>query len=66
MKFLKLAKVGVDKYESNHTGDGQMDGQTRTKIRTREIYKLVRSNAVTRGVTERCTLMTQVSWNVEH
>ena len=57
---------GLDKYESNHTGGGQMDGQTRMEVRTGDIYKLVRSNAVTRGVTERCTLMTQVSWNVGH
>ena len=24
----------VDKYESNHTGDGQTDGQTRTEVCT--------------------------------
>ena len=51
---------GLDKYESNHTGDRQTDGQTITKIRTGKIYKSVRSNVITHGVTERRTLMTQV------
>ena len=32
---------GLDKYESNHTGDGQTDGKTRTEVRTGNIYELV-------------------------
>ena len=39
-KFLSMVISfrGLDKYESNHTGDGQTDGQTRTKVRTGNIY----------------------------
>ena len=33
---------GLDKYESNHTGDGQKDGQTRMEVRMGNIYKFVR------------------------
>ena len=51
----------LDKYESNHTGDGKTDGQTRTEVCTGKIYKLVRSNVMTPGVTERRTLMKQAS-----
>ena len=58
--------AGVDKYESNHTSDGQTDGQPRTEVRTVKTYEFVRSNVVTRGVTERQTLMTRVSYNVGH
>ena len=50
---------GVDKYESNNTGDGQTDGPTIMQVNTGNIYKFIRSNIVTRGVTERQTLMTQ-------
>ena len=50
----------LDKYESNHTGDGQTDGQTRTGVCTGKIYKILRSNVVTCGVTELRTLMTGV------
>ena len=50
----------IDKYESNHTGDGQMDSQTRIEVRTGKIYEFVRSNIVTHGDTERRTLMTRV------
>ena len=58
--FLYAKKMHfVDKYESNHTGDGQTDGQTRTD-------EFVRSNVMTPGVTERKTLMTRVSQNVGH
>ena len=57
---------GLDKYESNHTGDGQTDGQTRTEVRMGKIYEFVQSNVMTCGVTERQTLMTQVSRNVGH
>ena len=57
---------GLDKYESNHTSDGQTDGQPRTEVRTGKIYEFVRSNVVTRGVTERQTIMTRVSHNVGH
>ena len=44
-----------DKYESNHTGDGQTDGQTRTELRTStgKLYEFVRSTVMTFGVTER-------------
>ena len=55
-----------DKYESNHTGDGQTDGQTRTEVRTGKIYEFIRSNVITPGLTERRTLMTRVSHNVGH
>ena len=55
---------GLNKYESNHTGDGKADGQKRTEVRTGNIYEFLRSNVVTRGVTERQTLITQVSRNV--
>ena len=34
---------GLDKYQSNHTGDGQTDGETRTEVRTGKIYEFVRS-----------------------
>ena len=54
----------LDKYESNNTGDGQTDGQKRTELRTENIYESVRSNVMTPGVTEYCTLMTRVSRNV--
>ena len=53
--------MGLDKYDSNHIGDGQTDGQTRMEVRTGKIYKFVRPNVVTRGVKERQTLMTRVS-----
>ena len=43
---------GLDKYESNNTGDVQTDGQTRTEVCTGKIYKFVRSNDVNRGSTE--------------
>ena len=38
---------GLDKYESNHTSDGQIDRQTRTKVRTGKIYEFVQLNVVT-------------------
>ena len=57
---------GLDKYDSNHTGDGQKDGQRRTDVRTGKIYEFIRSNVMTPGVTERRSLMTQVSRNVGH
>ena len=34
---------GLDKYESNNTGDGQTDGETRMEVRTVNIYEFVRS-----------------------
>ena len=55
---------GLDKYESNHTGDGQTDGKTRTEVCTGKIYEFVRLNVTTTGVTDCWTLMTRVSWNV--
>ena len=57
---------GLDKYQSNRTGDGQMDGQTRTEVRTGKIYELIRSNVMTPGIKERRALMTRVSHNVGH
>ena len=57
---------GLDKYESNHTGDVQTYRQTRTEVRTGNIYEFIQSNVMTPGVTERRTLMTQVSRNVRH
>ena len=51
---------GLDKCASDHTGNGQTDDQTRMEVRTVNIYKCVRSNAVTRGVTERRTYMSWV------
>ena len=57
---------GLDKYESNHTGDGQTDGQARTVIRTGKIYEFIRSNVMTPRVTESRTLMTRLSQNVGH
>ena len=51
---------GLEKYESNHTDDGKTDNQTRMEVRTRKIYKFIRSDVGTRGVRERRTLMTRV------
>ena len=51
---------GLEKVEINRTGDGQMDEQTRMEVRTVNIYEFVQSNFVTRGITERRTLMTRV------
>ena len=56
----------LDKYESNHTDDGQTDRKTRTEVSTRNIYEFVRSNAMACGVTKRQTLMTRVSRKVGH
>ena len=50
----------INKYESNHTGDGQTDGQTITEVRTGKINEFVRSNVGSRGVTERLIFMTRV------
>ena len=50
----------LDKYESNHTGDGQTYRKTIIDVLTRKIYKSVRSNVVTRGVTKIRTLTTGV------
>ena len=47
---------GLDKYESDHTGNGQTDGQTITEVRTGKIYEFVRLNVVNRGVTKLRTL----------
>ena len=41
---------GLNKYKINHTGDGQTDGQTRTEVRTINIYEFIRSNGMTPGV----------------
>ena len=51
---------GLDKYESNNTGDVQTDGQTRTEVCTGKIYKFVQLNVMTCGVTEHHKFMTQV------
>ena len=56
----------LDRYESNHTGDEQRRGQTRTEVSTKKIYKFIQSNVVTCGIIERHTLITQVSRNVGH
>ena len=55
-----------DKYEINHTCDRQMERQTIPEVHTGKIYKFVRSDVVTRGVTERRILMTPVSKNVRN
>ena len=55
-----LVQGYLDKYESNHSGDGQTDGRTRTEGRTGNIYEFLRSNVVTHGVMENWTLMTGV------
>ena len=57
---------GLDRYESNHTGDGKTDRQTRMGGHMVKIYKFVQLNVVTYGVTERWTLMTWVSRNFVH
>ena len=41
----------IDKYESNHTGDGQTEGQTITEVCTGNLYEFVWSNVITPGVT---------------
>ena len=51
---------GLDKYEINHTGDGQKYGRTRTEVRTVNIYEFVRLNVVYCGITKRRTLMERV------
>ena len=56
----------LDKYDSNHTDDVETDRKTRTEVCIGKIYEFVRSNFVTPGVTERQTLMAQVSRNVGH
>ena len=58
--MVRLFIRTVNKYESNHTGDGQTNGQTRTEVRTGKIFEFVRKNVEIRGITERRTLMTQV------
>ena len=40
----------IDKYESNHTGDGKTNRQTRTEVRTEKMYEFVQSNFMTPGV----------------
>ena len=45
----------LDRYESNHTGDGKTDRQTRMGGHMVKIYKFVQSNVATYGVTERQT-----------
>ena len=35
------------KYESNHIGDEQRDGQIKTEVRMGNIYEFIRSNVVT-------------------
>ena len=39
-------------YESTHTGDGQMDGRTRT-----EVYEFVRSNVVKHHLSGKFSLV---------
>ena len=56
----------LDKYEINHTIDGQTDERKITEVRTGNIYEFVRSNVVTHGVTERWTLITRMSWKFGH
>ena len=55
---------GLDKYDSNRTGDRQTDGQTITEVRKGKIYEFVRSNVMTPGVTEFRKLITWLSLNV--
>ena len=50
----------LDKYESNHTGDGETDRRTRMEVRTGKIYKFIGSIVVTCGVTECWALITGV------
>ena len=57
---------GLDKYKSNHTGDGQTNSKTIMEVRTKNIYNFLRSNVVTCGVKERQTLMTRMPRNVKH
>ena len=57
---------GLNKYESNHTDDGQTDRKTRTVVRTGNISEFVLSNVMACGVTKRQTLMTRVSRKVGH
>ena len=57
---------GLDKYEINHTDDGQTNGQTRTEVHMGKIYEFVRSNGMNPGVAKRRALMTRVSGNVRH
>ena len=59
--FMVINFWGLDKYESNHTGDIQTDGQTRTEVCTGKLHEFLKSNAVTSGITERRILMTRVS-----
>ena len=66
VSIYRAGRLNLDKYESNHTYDGQTDGKKRTEVRTGKIYEFVRSNVMTPGVTERWTLMTRVSRNVGH
>ena len=50
----------ADKYESNHTGEGQTDRQTITEVISVKIYEFVQLNVVNSGVKKRPTIMTQV------
>ena len=36
--YMVINLKGLDKYEINHTGDGQTGGKTRTEVRTGKIY----------------------------
>ena len=53
----------IDKFQSNHTGDGQTEGKTRTEVLTVKIYEFLRSNVMTPGATELQALMLQVIIN---
>ena len=57
---------GIDKYESNHIGDGKMYGKTRTEVRTGKIYEFLQLTVMNPGVTVRWELLTWVSRNVIH
>ena len=58
--YMVINLQGIDKYESNHKGDGQTDERTRTEVRTGKIYEFVRSNFVTCGIIEHWILSTRV------
>ena len=49
--------LGLDKFESNHTGDGHKYEQTMMEVRTGNMYEFLRSNIMNPGGTERRELM---------
>ena len=39
LSYMVINLWGIDEYESNRTGDGQTDGQTRTRVHMGKIYE---------------------------